>query len=363
MSALNDALLTRMHEAIALGHEEGLQLAVYHHGQLVVDLTVGAKDDAGTPLQPDDLVLVWSTSKGITATAIHILAERNQIAYDDAIADYWPEFASHGKEAISIRHLMSHTAGIYALPSGYSYEVMRDYAAICAIIADLVPAHQPGQSHIYHPLTYGWPLAKVVEAVTGISFGEFIQREICAPLGISDLFIGVPHARLNDVARLSHDATPEQLANPENPLPDPTVMANDPAILATCIPAANMVASARAVAKVYASLLDDGINGVRLLSPKQTANATRIQFWGQNIEESTEIGHSLGFALGRANPLYGSHHTAFGHCGYGGATGFADPTNHLAFALTKTRMTLAPDRPSIKHDLAAIVRVHLCRTE
>lgn len=363
MSALNDALLTRMHEAIALGHEEGLQLAVYHHGQLVVDLTIGTKDDAGTPLKPDDMIMVWSTSKGITATAIHILAERNQLAYDDAIADYWPTFATHGKDAISIRHLMSHTAGIYTLPTGYGYEVMRDYETICAIVADLVPAHQPGQSHIYHPLTYGWPLAKVAEVVTGIGFGEFIQREICAPLGISDLFIGVPQTRLGDVARLSHDATPEQLANPDNPLPDPTVMANDPAILATCIPGANMVASARAVAKVYASLLDNGVGGIRLLSRRQTANATRIQFWGQNVEEQREIGHSLGYALGRANPLYGIHHTAFGHCGYGGATGFADPANHLAFALAKTRMTLAPDRPSIKHDLAAIVRSHLCPME
>ena len=363
MSALNDALLTRMHEAIALGHEEGLQLAVYHHGQLVVDLTVGTKDDSGTPLRPDDLILVWSTSKGITATVMHILAERNQIAYDDAIADYWPAFAAHGKEAISIRHLMSHTAGIYALPSGYSYEVMRDYNTICDIVANLTPAHQPGQSHIYHPLTYGWPLAKVAEAVTGISFGELVQREICAPLGISDLFIGLPPERLSDVARLSHDATPEQLAHPDNPLPDPTVMANDTGIMETCLPAANMVASARAIAKVYAALIDDGVNGVRLLTPRSVANATRIQYWGQNVEEEREIGHSLGYALGRANPLYGRHHTAFGHCGYGGATGFADPEHHLTFALAKTRMTLAPDRPSIKHDLAAIVRAHLAPME
>lgn len=363
MSALNEALLTRMQHAIDLGHEEGLQLAVYHHGRLVVDITVGTKDDAGTPLQPDDLVLVWSTSKGITATAMHILAERNQLTYDDAIADYWPAFAKHGKEAISIRHLMSHTAGIYALPTDRSYEVMRDYNDICDIVADLTPAHQPGQNHIYHPLTYGWPLAKVAESITRIPFGEFIQREICQPLGITDLFMGVPAPRVHDVARLSHDATPEQLANPDNPLPDPTVMANDPAILATCIPAANMVASARAVAKVYASLIDDGIDGVRLLSPRHTANATRIQYWGQNLDEGTETGHSLGYALGRANPLYGSLPTAFGHCGYGGATGFADPANHMAFALTKTRMTLAPDRPSIKHDLATIVRTHLCPTE
>ena len=356
-TALHHALTAHIDAAIASGHEEGVQLAVYRHGQLVVDITRGSRDDAGTPLRPDDMTLVWSTSKGITAVAMHILAERGLIAYEDAIADYWPAFAAHGKGNIAIRHLMNHTAGIYAIPPEHPYETMRDYEAVCAVIAGLTPAHQPGQQHIYHALTYGWPLAKVAEAVTNMPFGEFIQREICAPLGINDLFMGMPSARHADVVRLTHDATPEQLANPDNPLPDPTVMANDPAILATCIPAANMVASARAVARVYASLIGDGVDGVRLLSPRRVANATRIQHWAlTDNPERPESGYALGWELGRANPLYGSRDTAFGHCGYGGPTGFADPEYGMAFALTKTRMNLAPDAPSLKNQLASTVR-------
>jgi CubicO group peptidase (beta-lactamase class C family) len=359
---LHQDLTAHIDAAITSGHEEGIQLAVYHGGHLIVDITRGSRDDAGTPLRPNDMTLVWSTSKGITATAMHILAERRLIEYDDAIADYWPAFAAHGKGNITIRHLMAHTAGVYEIPrdAAPDYTFMRDYDRICAIMADMHPIHPPAQQHIYHALTYGWPLAKVAEAVTNMPFGDLIQREICAPLGITDLFMGLPAHRANDVVRLTHDATPEQLANPDNPLPDPTVMANDPGILATCIPAANMVASARAVARVYASLIGNGVDGVRLLPPHRVANATRAQYWARTeTPDRPEAGYALGWELGRANPLYGSRDTAFGHCGYGGPTGFADPEFDMAFALTKTRMNLAPDAPSLKRTLAHTVRAFL----
>ena len=359
-SALHNALTIAVQRAIASGYEEGIQLCVYQHGQRIVDLCMGTRDDVGTPLQPDNLSFVWSTSKGITATAIHILAERGFLQYDDAIADYWPAFGQHGKEAISIRHLMSHTAGIYPNPVLNSYEELRDYETVCTAIAAMTPMHRPGQSHIYHPLTYGWPLAKVVEAITGMPFGAFIQTEICAPLGLTDLFIGLPDARQADVARTSIDVDLALLpATPENRLSDPTIMANDPAIWATCVAGANMLASARAIATVYASLIGDGVNGVRLLSKRQVANATRVQYWAIDAESLSETGHSLGFALGKANPHYGALPTAFGHCGYGGSTGFADPQYNLAFAMTKTRMNLHPDAPSLKRELSAIVRQHL----
>jgi len=359
---LQEQLTAHIDAAIASGHEEGVQLAVYHRGQLIVDITRGTRDAAGTPLRPDDMTLVWSTSKGITATVMHILAERRLFEYDDAIADYWPAFAAHGKSNITIRHLMSHTAGVYEIPRDVApdYTTMRDYQRICAIMADMHPIHPPAQHHVYHALTYGWPLAQVAEAVTHLSFGDLLQQEICAPLGITDLFMGLPAHRTTDVVRLTHDATPEQLAHPDNPLPDPTVMANDPAILATCIPAANMVASARAVARVYASLIGAGVDGVRLLSPRRLANATRAQYWARTDNpERPEAGYALGWELGRANPLYGSRDTAFGHCGYGGPTGFADPEFEMAFAMTKTRMNLAPDAPSLKNTLARTVRAFL----
>jgi len=174
---LTHRLSAHIDAAIASGREEGVQLVVYQHGQLIVDITRGTRDDAGTPMRPADLTMLWSASKAITATCMHILAERGQLAYDDAIADYWPAFAAHGKDAISIRHLMSHTAGIPFLPDSVTNDLLADYTAMCALVADLHPISRAGQVAAYHGLTYGWPLAQVLEAVDGRSFRHLHARQ------------------------------------------------------------------------------------------------------------------------------------------------------------------------------------------
>jgi CubicO group peptidase (beta-lactamase class C family) len=354
---LTQQLTDHIDAAIASGREEGIQLAVYHRGQLIVDITRGTRDDAGTPMGPNDPVLVWSTSKGITATCMHILAERGLIAYDDAIADYWPAFATHGKEAISIRHIMSHTAGIPNLPDDMTLETLSDYAASSAVVAGLTPVSRAGQVAAYHGITYGWPLAQVLEAVDGRPFGQFVQDEICHPLGITDLFIGLPDSRRATAARLSHDLGPDGFR--DNPADDPTLMANHPGIQATCMPAANMMASARAIARVYASLVGTGVDGVRLLPARRVARATKVQRWAMDATLQTVRGFGLGYFLGESLPAMGTRDTTFGHDGFGGAIGFADPVHELAFAMTKTRMTLTPNAPSFSAELATIVREEL----
>lgn len=357
--SLTQALRMRIENGIAAGTEAGVQFVVYRHGQRIVDLTVGSRDAAGTPLQPDDLIFCWSTTKGITATCIHLLADRGLLEYDDAVATYWPEFAQNGKAGISIRQLMSHTAGIAETPLQRGYEILFDDDAICAAVAEMTPTQTPGAQYKYHELTYGWPLGKIVEAVSGMPFGAFVQKEIAAPLGITDLHIGLPADRLPDVAPTSHDATAAQIAASTHPLPDPTIMANHPVIMATCMPAVNLLASARAIATVYASLVGDGIDGVRLLTPRRVANATRVQHYTPEPDGVSSTAYGLGYSLGGANPVYGSDTTAFGHCGYGGSTGFADPTLGLAVGMTKTRMNLVTDAGALKRDLMHIVRSHL----
>ena len=354
---LSHALTKHIDSAIASGREAGIQLCVYHHGQMIVDITRGSRDDNGTPLAPDDLVLVWSTSKGITATCMHILAERGLIAYDDAVARYWPEFGQHGKESISIRHILSHTAGIAALPPDTSIATHADFAAACRLVSQLRPTSRPGQIPEYHARTYGWTLAKVLEAVDGRPFGQFVQAEICQPLGISDLFVGLPAHRQTDAARPRHDLGVDAFA--DAPHTDPTVMANDPAIQATCMPSSNMMASARAIAKVYASLIEHGVAGVRLLSERRIATATSVQRWQIDGTLNSERGFGLGYLLGQSLPALGQRDSTFGHDGFGGAIGFADPVHGLAFAMTKTQMTLRPDAPPINAELATIVRHHL----
>jgi CubicO group peptidase (beta-lactamase class C family) len=355
--SLTQALTNHIDAAIADGREAGIQLCVYHHGQMIIDITRGTRDASGAALRPDDLVWVWSTSKGITATAMHLLAEQNLIRYDDTIASYWPAFAQNGKENITIRHLMSHTAGIAEIPATVSPMTYADYDAITAALAGMTPTSQPSHVKQYHSLSYGWPLAKVLEAASGKAFGQFIQDEICKPLGINDLFIGLPSERRGDATQMSHDLGAD--AYVANPMADPTLMPNHPAFQSTCIPAANMMASARAIAKVYASLVGNGVDGVRLLPVRRVANATAIQSWSADAVSGRQDGFGLGYALGDTSATYGNRRGTFGHDGWGGATGFADLSNELAFSMTKNRMTMAEGVPSLSTDLANIVRQHL----
>ncbi len=356
MSLVQD-LTNHIDRAISISREEGVQLCVYHRGQCIVDITRGVRDDTGAPLNTNDMTLVWSVSKGVTATCMHILAERGLINYDDAVSRYWPEFAKHGKSAISIRHILSHTAGIPHLPDWVTFDDYADYEQMCAIVVDMIPVSRAGQIPAYHGLTYGWPLAKVLEAVDGRPFGQFVQEEICWPLDINDLFIGLPNERISSVARLSHDLGDSITA--KSAFGDPIAFANHPGIRATCMPAANMMASARAIARVYASLIGEGVDGVRLLTTRRVEIATKVQRWAHDHTLDTERGFGLGYFLGSSLPAMGLRDTTFGHDGFGGAIGFADPEHGIAVALTKTRMNFQPNVPNLSLELATIIRTHL----
>ncbi len=357
MDALRTQLTTQMDSLIESGREEGMQLSVYQHGNQIIDITRGVRDDAGTPMSPDDLVLVWSTSKGITAASIHLLAERNLLEYDDPIARYWPQFARYGKEGITIRHLMSHTAGIPHLPEDISIETMSNWQEMMELFVEMKPQSIPGRVYAYHGLTYGWPLGEIVRRIDGRTFARFVQEEICAPLGIKNLFFGVPAERAHQKARLSHDLERPQTDAP--PSADPVLMANHPSIQAATIPAANMMANARSIARFYASLIGDGVNNVRLLPPRRVTNMTVVQRWGMDQTLNRDMGFGLGYILGHSVPTQSTRINAFGHDGWGGACGFADPDYGLAVGFTKTRMTLNPNNPSTSLELMRTLRAGL----
>src|SRR3954465_10317564 len=136
-----------LEDLVASGAERGLQVAVYHRGDLVVDAWAGLADAAtDTRVTPDTLFTVYSVSKGITATAIHILAEQGKLAYDDPIAKYWPEFAQSGKAGILVRHALSHRAGVPQLPPGTTVDDVLDWSVMCERIAALTPLWPPGET-------------------------------------------------------------------------------------------------------------------------------------------------------------------------------------------------------------------------
>ena len=331
------------------GRETGLQLTAYLDGERVIDAWSGLADPAtGRPVDGDTLFTVFSVSKGITATALHILAERGAIADDDPIARHWPQFARHGKEGILVRHALSHTAGVPQMPAGMPIAAFLDWPGMGERITDLTPLWPPGETLAYHAMTFGWIVGGVAERADGRPFARIVAEEIAGPLGLDGLYFGVPDDALDRVATL--EATPELLALPQsripNVVPDGAIAAetmNSAPVRRACLPGYGMIANARSLARVYAALIGAGVDGIRLVSPERMRAATTLQVDAIDAGSGERGCFALGYGLGGPDSAAGPRRSAFGHSGYGGAHAFADPDCGLAAALTKNRL-VAHDR-------------------
>jgi CubicO group peptidase (beta-lactamase class C family) len=320
---------------VASGAETGVQVTAYFQGHLVVDAWTGrtASTADASAVTGDTLFPVFSTTKGVAATMLHILAERGKLDYDDRVARYWPEFAANGKAHVTIRQALSHAAGIPQIPDDWDLTNLGDWNAVCARVAQLQPIWPPGTNHEYHAITFGWIIGEIVRRVDGRPFAQFMQEEICRPLGITGMYVGIPYD-FQGIIALAEE--PEPLPVQSNSLgfySIPTriqplcAWVNRPDIRRACLPASNGIMSARAVARFYASLLPGGIDGVELLPPVRMKIATTRQ--------SATMPMSLGFFIGAPTSPMGPRASAFGHPGYGGSIGFADPEYGFACGLTK----------------------------
>jgi CubicO group peptidase (beta-lactamase class C family) len=338
----NQTVRGLLEELVASGEELGLQAAAYLRGELVVDAWAGVADRAtGGPVDGRTLFTVYSVGKGITATCIYLLAERGQLDYDAPVARYWPAFAARGKERVSVRDVMTHRAGAPQMPEGTAPELICDWDRTCAAIADLPLLWEPGTRTGYHAITYGWILGEVLRRVDGRPFARFVQEEICAPLGLRDLYFGIPDDVEERVATL--EAAPRP---PEVPEPPPDALFyraaprslnggwNRPDVRRACIPAAGGIMTARDVARHYAALIGT-VDGVRLLPAERIATATTLQTSDEDLVLGYRVRKALGYWLGGKNSAFSERITAFGHAGASGATAFADPEYGLAVGFTK----------------------------
>ena len=321
------------------GGQRGLQLAAYVNGKLLVNVSAGSLDAlSGHRVSSDTLFPVFSTGKAMQATVIHRLAQRGQLSYDQPIAQVWPEFAAHGKAAITIGQALYHTAGIPNMPTGISTSDLHNWETMCRAVAALTPIWPPGTRIEYHAITSGWILGEVACRVTGKPFGQLIREEICQPLKMDDMYMGIPAAVEPRVATLEEPGwQPPIVENPAIPnwlCPLSTWM-NQPEARRACVPASNAIMSAHALARHYAGLLPGGVDGVELLPPSRVAMVTQVQRppLAQGDDQPKDWG--LGYRLGGGNSIYGATSAAFGFSGYGGSVGFADPAIGLALGFTK----------------------------
>lgn len=329
------------------GAELGLQVAVIHRGELVVDVVSGPADAGrGLPVTPDTLFFATSTAKGVACAVAHVLVERGELTYDLRIADVWPEYAAHGKGGTTLRHVLTHTAGVPALPSSTTVEELCDRDLMCRALAEAEPWWEPGTRCGYHSHTFGFLLDETVRRATGRTLTWWLHEAVTGPLGVEDdVHFGVPPAHLDRVARQE----PVPGATPRHPDPgSPAGRAIPSAVLPTAdlanrrdVLTSDIVAmgtmTARGVARVYAGLL--GHTDGPLVSPDRLTELARPVHEGLDEVMEVPTTWAFGFSPYRPGGVPARPGSTFGMAGGNGSAAWADIDSGLAVALMRNRFS------------------------
>lgn len=355
---LDRAGVDEMWRAVVKLYQTGLHpavaLCVRRRGYVILDRAIGhlrgnaptdPTDVVRVPIRYDSMFNIYSAAKAVTAMLVHLADERGLLHLDDPVAEYLPAFAAQGKEATTIRHLLTHRGGIPAIPNKkITLDMVEDFEGIVQLICAAKPLSVPGRRLSYHALTGGYILAKVLERVTGRPLRRFMAEELRQPLGMASFDYGVAASDVDRVAENAFTGAP--------PLPpygwmleralgvdiyEAARMSNDPRFLTSLIPSANLVGTAEEGSRFFETLLRGGtLDGVKIWDRRTVRRAVAEQSY---LEIDSVMGapvrYGMGFMLG-ANwlSLYGSHSQhAFGHIGFTAVALYADPDRDISVCL------------------------------
>jgi CubicO group peptidase (beta-lactamase class C family) len=278
------------------------------------------------------------------------------------IVKVWPEFGAHGKELATLRHALTHQTGVPQTPVGYTPEWLPDWDKMCRGIADLTPMFPIGQRTAYHSLNFGYINGEILRRVDGRPIGQFLQDEICKPLHMNDIFLGVPDSELRRVAVLK-DAPPAPAEYDASMVGEPAgsyvaKYFNRPEVQKAAIPSSGGIMSARGLARHYAMLANWGVlDGVRIFPEARIRAGIELQSFEWDEIYRVRVRRSLGWRRGiDCGPLASPE--AFGHVGGGGSFGYADPARRLGIAFAKnyfTYMEAPPASGQPRHRAASAV--------
>jgi CubicO group peptidase (beta-lactamase class C family) len=349
MSGAQKQVQDAIDQLVDAGTERGMQVAVYRGADLVVDAVAGIADPAsGRRVTSVTPFYNFSIGKGAASTVAHVLAERGLFGYDTPVVDLWPEFGAHGKQSVTVRHVLNHTAGVPGIPLDTSLEDLCNWDKMCASIADEELWWEPGTKVGYHAYTFGYIVGEIVRRTTGKPISQALREYVAGPLGVADeIYFGMPASEHHRLAKLEDAPTagtmpemppdlPMFKAGPMSLFPN-AELGNRPDILSADIPAGGKV-SARAIARMYAALLNE-VDGIRLISPERLREATTLSSNGTDAVFGNPTSWALGYAVGGLGSTAKESPTVFGVGGAGGSFACGDTATGIAFAVTKNRLT------------------------
>jgi CubicO group peptidase (beta-lactamase class C family) len=349
-----EAVSALLDELVAEGSEIGIQVCAYRGDDCIVDTWAGAvASGMAAPVTPDTLFNVFSVSKAVAATAVHLQAQRGFIDYDAPVARYWPEFSEAGKGDVTVRQVLSHVSGVYQMPPDVTPELMTNWDWMTRRIAEMPAGYPAGSRSSYQAMTFGWLVGEVVRRTDPKRrpFGRFVKDEIADPIGATDLWLGIPDSAEPRIATLDaaavyvapdgnamREATPLQV----DLMPDPFERSY---VRRACIPAVGGIFNARSSARFWALIANGGaFNGARLLDEDRVRGFTGHRphfddadpvFFGMKVPVAWS-----GFWLGGDSPPTAAprNREALCHPGMGGNIGWADLDARLAVAICHNRM-------------------------
>ncbi len=341
MSEIQERIQRHIDTLVGTGAETGVQVAVYHDGVLIVDAVAGRTDPAiGRPITSGTPIFSFSTGKNVAATLVHLLVARGFLDYDSLVTDLWPEFGVHGKATATLRHVLTHTVGLPAMPREITPRELPDWSSVCEALATAEPRWRPGTAMGYHSYTFGYLAGELARRATGRTVHELLLEWITAPLGIEgQLYFAVPKESLPELACVEAQAQQwpaapddgDAILAPWESRPSAD-FGNNSEILCADIPSVG-VATAHGLAAMYNAVLQG-----KLVDSARLAELSALAFEGVDQVFGTPARMALGFPIGRIGAHAEENSVAFGWPGGGGSYAYADPVRGVAFALTKTRL-------------------------
>ncbi|MGW7635693.1 serine hydrolase domain-containing protein [Streptomyces decoyicus] len=339
--------------------ELGAAAAVFVGGRKVVDLWGGIADDrTGREWQEDTVLPVMSLAKAVVSFSAHLLAQQGALDLDAPVARYWPEFARHGKEGITTRMVLAHTAGIPLVERQLTFEELTAWTPVIRALEEQKPLWEPGTAHEYHAHVFGFLVGEVIRRLTGHTPGAYFRTAIGDALGLRT-WIGMPQEEVPRLARLVEaegrapmtnlDLLPVRALTMNGVLPFPGLDDphgyNSPALLTAEFPGGGAVSSACGPAALYAAVVTGVDGGPRLLSEDTVTDALAPLSGGPSWSGFPDLGARWGAGVlldSAFRRLLGPR--SFVHSGAGGQFAFGDDEFGVGFAYTANRMGVSGDQ-------------------